>query len=365
MHLRTTETTFLKSKRWILWLLVIVALAALAFYAHKRVHFDWAVFADQLKYIDWRRIGVGVAMIWLAYGLRAVRWAVFLKPTKRVSPFSIIGTQVIGFTAVALFGRLADLVRPYLVARRTRIPLSAQIAVYTVERMFDAGTMAVIFASVLLFAPDRNLLPRPELISKIALTGLLGALALGLFAVFVRASGRMIARVVGGALDSVSPRLGEQAREKILAFRDGLNTIASVGDLLTAVLLSLLMWAMIAFAYLETTRAFTADPVLGRMHLAQCMLLMAASMLSSAITLPVIGWFTQIGLTTAAMQAFFHVAPEPALGCGAMLLLVTFLSVIPLGLVWARFEHVSLKRVTEESEHAGEASESQRAVSEG
>jgi hypothetical protein len=84
------------------------------------------------------------------------------------------------------------------------------------------------------------------------------------------------------------------------------------------------------------------------------MLLMAASMVSSTIQLPVLGWFTQIGLTMAAMQGFFKVAWEPALGCSAVLLLVTFLSVIPLGLVWARFEHVSLKKVTEESEHAGE-----------
>ena len=72
------------------------------------------------------------------------------------------------------------------------------------------------------------------------------------------------------------------------------------------------------------------------------------------LQLPVLGWFTQIGLTTAAMEAFFHVHPEPALGCGAVLLLVTFMSVIPLGLIWARFEHVSLKKVAEESEHAGE-----------
>jgi hypothetical protein len=111
---------------------------------------------------------------------------------------------------------------------------------------------------------------------------------------------------------------------------------------------------MIACAYLETTHAFEADPVLAHLHLSQCMLLMAASMGSSIITLPILGWFTQIGLTTAAMQAFFKVAWEPALGCGAVLLLVTFLSVIPLGLIWARFEHVSLKKVTEESEQAGE-----------
>ena len=325
----------MKNRRWILWLVVIVAAAALAFYARKRIHFNWAVFATQLRHVSWVHIAVGVAMIWLAYVVRATRWSIFLKPTKRVSPFSLIGTQVIGFTAVALFGRLADLVRPYLVAKRTRIALSSQVAVYTVERMFDMGAMAVIFSSVLLFSPDRHSLPRPDLINKVAIGGLLVALALALFAGFVRVSGRVAAGAIGGALGSVSPKLGEQAREKILAFRDGLNAIGSVGDFLVAVVLSLLMWAMIASAYFETTRAFTADPVLGHMSLAQCMLLMAASMASSAITLPIIGWFTQIGLITAALEAFFHVAPEPALGCGAMLLVVTFLSVIPLGLIWA------------------------------
>jgi hypothetical protein len=35
-------------------------------------------------------------------------------------------------------------------------------------------------------------------------------------------------------------------------------------------------------------------------------------------------------------------------------LFVTFLCVIPIGLVWARFEHVSLRKLTAESEHAEE-----------
>jgi hypothetical protein len=35
-------------------------------------------------------------------------------------------------------------------------------------------------------------------------------------------------------------------------------------------------------------------------------------------------------------------------------LLATFLSVIPVGLVWAQFEHINLRKVTLESEHAEE-----------
>ncbi len=344
----------MKKKNGILWVVVFAALVGLVLVVRSRIHFRWDIFLQQLKLVDWTRIAIAIALIWLAYGLRAVRWSIFLKPTKRVSPFKLIGSMVIGFTGVAIFGRLADLVRPYLISRRTQIPLSAQIAVYTVERMFDMGAMALIFSTVLLFSPDRHSLPRPDLINKAALGGLLVAVFLALFTVFVRVSGKVVARMLGRIFGTLSQRLGEQVEEKVLGFRDGLNAIGSMGDLLLVAVISLVHWGMIAFAYLETARAFVAEPILANMHLSQCMLLMAASMGSSVITLPVLGWFTQIGFTTAAMQAFFKVPWEPALGCGAVLLLVTFLSVIPLGLVWAQFEHVSLKKITEESEQAGE-----------
>jgi hypothetical protein len=34
--------------------------------------------------------------------------------------------------------------------------------------------------------------------------------------------------------------------------------------------------------------------------------------------------------------------------------LITFLSIVPVGLIWAQFEHVSLRKITVESEQAGE-----------
>jgi hypothetical protein len=90
------------------------------------------------------------------------------------------------------------------------------------------------------------------------------------------------------------------------------------------------------------------------MSLAQCMVIEAASMVASGVQLPVIGWFTQIGIVSAAMQNLFAVAWEPALGCSAMLLIVSFICIIPIGLIWAQFENVSLRKIAEESEHAGE-----------
>jgi hypothetical protein len=252
-----------------------------------------------------------------------------------------------------------------LVARRTRLTLSSQIAVYTVERMFDLGAMALIFSSALLLAPDRATLPHHEALQHAALGGLAVAIALAIFALSVRASGRAVAGLAERSLGAISPSLGHSAGTKIHAFRDGLDSIATLGDFLRSLGISLLMWGLLTFAYLETTRAFVLSPELSAMTLARCLVLMAASMVGSVVQLPVIGWFTQIGVTTGVMQKIFHVQFEPALACGAMLLIVTFMCVIPMGLIWARVEHVSLKKVSEQSEQFGhEAAEQTPAVSE-
>jgi hypothetical protein len=52
------------------------------------------------------------------------------------------------------------------------------------------------------------------------------------------------------------------------------------------------------------------------------------------------------------LRNFFSLAPETAMACAATLLLVTFLGIVPIGLIWAQFEHISLRKITVESEHA-------------
>src|SRR5271157_18459 len=160
----------LKRNQLILGLVVLAALVALFVWGRQRIHFDFGVFRSQLALADWRKIGIATACIYLGYVFRSVRWALLLKPTKKVPPFSLLGTQVIGFTAVALIGRVADLVRPYLVAKKTGLPLSSQIAVYIVERLFDAGSMALIFSSAILLAPA-GALPHPETFRKFGYWG--------------------------------------------------------------------------------------------------------------------------------------------------------------------------------------------------
>ena len=344
----------MKKNQLILGLLVLVGLAVLLYAGRDRIHLDFGVFRTQLAMADWRKIGLGVACIYIGYLFRAARWALLIKPHKKVPVLSLVGTQVIGFTAVALIGRVADLVRPYLVSKRTGLPLSSQVAVYIVERLFDAGSVALIFSTVILLAPE-GALPHPEIVRKAGYWGLLLTIAGGLFLVAVRMAGGVVATFMEDLFGLLSKNLGHAIGHKIRTFRAGLDTLRTASDFLTTAILSLVMWGLIAVAYLETLQAFVASPQLGSMTLAKCMLLMAFSGGASLFQLPILGWFTQTGLVAAAIASFYGAGPEASTACAATILLVTFLAIIPVGLVWARFEHVSLRKLAAES---GEAHES-------
>ena len=344
----------MKKKQWILALVVVAALAAILYKAFERgkIHFSFGDFRSQLALADWHGIAIGVACIYLGYVIRAIRWALLMKHNKKVPVFSLLGTQVIGFTAVALIGRVADLVRPYLVAKRTGLELSTQIAVYIVERLFDAGAMALIFSSVILLAPAGSL-PHPEIVKKAGLWGLALTMCGALFLVAVRLAGGLVASFFERSFGLISKNLGIAAGHKIRTFQSGLDTMRSFSEFGAVTALSLVMWLMISLAYLEVARAFAASPQLSSMTLGKCMLLLAASGGASVLQLPILGWFTQIA-AVAATLAGLGAAPEAATACAATLLLVTFLSIAPVGLIWARFEHVSIRKIASESEHAGE-----------
>lgn len=348
---------------------MLVVLGAVIVRGRDRIHFDFGQFRSQLAMADWRLIVLGFACIYLAYVLRSMRWAYLLRHKKRVPLLSLIGTQVIGFTAIALIGRVADPVRPYLVARKTGLPLGNQIAVYVVERLFDAGSMAVIFSIAMLWIPTAKIISVTAHSGGIARLGVShpifaavlvrtsGLILTGfgaLFLVLLRVRGEAVARVFEGVFGLISTRAGAGAGKRVRSFGSGLDVMRNLGDMAVVSTLSVTMWLLIAFAYLATCRAFVASPELAATTPPQCVLLMMASGGASILQLPVIGWFTQIGLVVLALSGVLGASHEAATACAAMLLLVTFLGVVPVGLIWAQFENINLRSITVESGTEGE-----------
>lgn len=360
----------MKKGQLILGVVVLAALAGLALWARHRVHFDFGLFRSQVALADWRMICAGIGCIYAGYLFRSVRWARLVRHNQKIGPLTLVGTQVMGFTAVALIGRVADPVRAYLVSKKTGLPLGSQIAVYIVERLMDAGSMALIFSIALLWVPSDQILKvtahsgwlarlaqnHQILAVMIARFGGLALTILGAaFLVLVRLSGGAVASFFEHAFRPLSKNLAQSVGHKVRTFHAGLDTMRSLGDFAAVASLSVGMWLLIALAYFVTTRAFVASPQLATLTPPKCVLLMIASGSASIVQLPVIGWFSQIGLVAVALAAVLGASAEAATACAATLLLVTFLSIIPVGLIWAQIEHVSLRKVTAESGHAEEA----------
>ncbi len=319
----------------------LVLLALLFWLARSHASFDWKSLGHQLRSVSPTLILIAFGCTYLGYVLRAWRWALLLKPLHKTTTLQMLPSQLIGFTIVALFGRFADLGRPYLIARRLKTPVATQLAVYSIERAFDLAAAAIIFSTTLAFAP-RNM-PHHEAFARAGAVSLAATLFLAVFALSLRFAGGLVARIVARLLHPVSEAFAHAASERILEFSHGLRIVSTLGEFLTALAISVGMWLVIAIMYLEAVHAFRATPSLATLSFAATMLLLATGLGGSLLQLPILGWFTQIAVLAAALHGFFNVPLETATACGAVLLLVANLAVIPGGFLAAQLEGISLR----------------------
>src|SRR6267143_1288355 len=330
---------------------VLVALIYLQFRTWK--NFDWQLFLSQTHNVSKYHILHGVALIYIAYVLRAVRWKIFLRPVRPdASVIQLVAPTIIGFTGLALLGRPGELIRPYLIAKRYNLPFSSQLAVWAVERIFDIGGFTFLLVLAAFFATAPKRLAYYGSFQKVGLifTALVIVLTLG--AIAVHRSGDALASWVEKRFSHVASNLGRRIAVRIREFRGGLNTIHSTTSLLLLIGVSVLMWAMIAVAYKEVTHAYGAEKL--EIPQTQVLLLMGSSMVGSLIQLPGVGGGSQLA-TISMLNHVFEVPPELAASCGIMLWLVTFVAVIPLGLLLAHRERLSLRKLSAESHQAEEA----------
>jgi len=324
------------------YLLVAALMVALSVWLWRsHAGFDWRSFAQQFRAVSWGRVALGIACIYAGHVLRAVRWSVLLAPVRKTPAMHLVAAQFIGFTAAAIFGRVADLARPYMIARRLHTAVGTQIAVYSIERGFDLAAAAILFSVTLAFSPRD--MPHHEAFARAGAVSLAATLLVAAVALLIRFAGGGLSRLARRLLHPVSPKLADGAAARVLDLRDGFRTISTLGEFLSALALSLLLWSCIAGSYLLSATAFRASPQLAGFTVAATMLLLATGMGGSLVQLPVLGWFTQIALLATALHGFFAVPLETATACASVVQVVSNLSVIPAGLIAAQQQGVGLR----------------------
>ena len=333
---------------------VLVALCLLI-YLQVRAwkNFDWAMFWNRTEHVNWLYIFYGLALTYIAYVLRAVRWRIFLKPVRQTTTARLLAPQFVGFSALALLGRAGEMVRPYIIAKKERLTFTSQVAVWGVERIFDMGSFAVMLAASFL-SPDLRALRFYRQLREFSIVLIVMILALIVFMFIVRRSGERVADFLHDRVVGFAPKLAHHLREKVRSFSHGLETIQDVSSALQLVGVSLFMWVLIAYAYYAVTHAYPGE--LQALTLPHEIVLMGSSMVGSMLQLPAVGGGSQLA-TISMLSSGFGIEHELAVSCGMMLWAVTFMSVIPTGLAIARHEHVSIRAVAEAEEKAAAVAE--------
>ena len=337
----------MNKKRLILYA-ALACLLAILFYLQFRTwrNFDWGLFLSQTRQVDAAHILLGIGLTYFAYLLRAVRWKIFLRPVKQTTSRSLLAPTIIGFAGLALLGRPGEMIRPYLIARKEDLSFSSQLAVWAVERIFDIGAFALLLITAIFLSSDvKNL----EYYDKFREGGLLLialVAALAAAAGVISMKGERVALWAERHFTGPASPLGHKIAARVREFRGGLNTIHGTSELLQLTGVSLGMWFTIALAYCQVTGAYGVAAL--KIPVSQVFLLMGSSMVGSLVQLPGVGGGSQLA-TMSTLEHLFGASPELAASCGILLWMVTFMAVIPLGLILAHRERLSIRRLSEES----------------
>ena len=126
-------------------------------------------------------ISAAFGAIAVSYLVRVGRWQRLLAPIAQVGFAPAVRATVIGFATTAVLpGRLGEVLRPYLLARRERLSASAVLATVVLERLLDVITVVLLFGVFLLFFSGDLQQTDPQVLTYLTVGGLVAAVGAAL-----------------------------------------------------------------------------------------------------------------------------------------------------------------------------------------
>jgi len=316
------------SRKFLIAAVVLGVLVFVVYRARGLFHFgdfSGAKLLHALRDANFFLLAISVVAIYGCYALRALRWKVFQQNLGPSRFWNIYAMTLAGFSSVFLLGRAGEPIRPFLLARKEKLPVSGMFGIYVLERLFDAASAAVIAAiGLLLFQAQAHpgettskLQTAAKTTGSVLFAGVLGAAVL---LVYLRLHGTAL---LERRLKSVIASHGWKAKFAaiVLEFARGVQTIRSWGQLALAVLYSTAHWFLVLLVYLWVSHSFGGK--LAGITLSDAMLVMAFTLVGSAVQVPGVGGGSQAG-SIIAYTAIFGVEREPAVAAAIVLWLISF-----------------------------------------
>lgn len=343
------------SRKLLIALLALVVLAFVVYQAGGMFHLGDFSGAKLLHAVRDARLSyllLSIVAIYGCYALRALRWREFQRHVGEAHFWNIYQMTLAGFAAVFLLGRAGEPVRPLMLARKGKLPVADTFGIYVLERLLDTASTAVISViGLLVFTSRAHDGEAASTLQTAAKTGgsllAIGVLGATVILVYLRLRGSaLLERQLKGWLSAHGWR-GSLARI-ILGFIRGVQTIRTFRDLAAAVIYSAIHWALVVAVYFLVTQSFGGK--LEQLSLGDVMLVLAFTLVGSAVQLPAVGGGSQ-ALAIFAFTKVFGVESEPAVAAAIVIWLISFAACSLAGVPILIREGFSLGQLKEMAEH--------------
>ncbi len=292
-----------------------------------------------------------VALTVVVYLVRAMRWRLLLPALREATVLDLFGITNIGFMAGLFIPRAGEILRPYLAARRYKVPVSAGLASIVLERLIDLITVLFLLALYMF------VLPRPAAERSDALMTTLRAGAGIVFLVALAGLGFLAAlraergparRLLDWALGLLPASIGNTVRGLVDSFISGLDVFgSSPAQWARLIAESLLLWVTIGFIIHMNSIAFGFG-----LPFQSAFLIIAFLTVGVAIPTPgMVGGFH--ASYTLALTAIYGLPQGTAVAAGLVLHVLQNLPVLVLGIAFLGREGLSfgsMRRITAQSE---------------
>jgi len=193
-----------------------------------------------------------LAAMFLMQLLRSIRWGLILRPIGKVDQLSLFSVTSVGFLAIiAIPARLGELARPYLITKKSCIPMSSALGTIFVERVLDSLTVLIIAVLTLFFTP----LP-PWLVRSSTLF-LLATLALSAVMILMVVRRTATLRVLAPLIGRLPARYAGVVNRLIDHFIEGFRIMVDPALLLSVTILSIVIWLVDVLAIYLLFLAFS------------------------------------------------------------------------------------------------------------
>jgi glycosyltransferase 2 family protein len=313
--------------------LVLVLVVLLLFVFHWRHYkFDWAFFSATLLQMRWPWLLAAALLSLATYYGRALRWAVMIRGLNRQpNVWRLFEATAVGFTAIILFGRAGEFVRPYLISVKEKVSFSSQLAAWVIERICDLLAALLIFGSALALVGRSGAKVGPALRWVLQTGGYLAAVigisCVLLFVALSRSSGGVGPRLLD-ALDFLPEKWQGKIHGFVSAFSSGVECTRSLSGVLSLAAYTALEWGLIILVYVASFRAF---PALAGLGLTDVLILLGFVAFGSLVQIPGIGGGVQLA-TILVLTEIYRVPLEVASGIALVSYVLTFIVIAPIGL---------------------------------